>query len=198
MTVDMAFPEDPAEAMLQQQRLIPEDVGLVANETILRAERVTGQLLHLLRALQWLSETIACPNVTMRFCLPSCAWLKSCLPCDSCGPGAAARARARAREGGYHSDGADYSRHSPSYVPTRPKTFGFEKRAQARPKPIAQVKMEQDLEMRRREEEIESSKKFKANKVCMGQPRLVNVHAQSMTNIARWCPRVHRPHAFCR
>lgn len=35
----------PGERALLQQRLIPEDVGLVANEAIAQAERVTGMLL---------------------------------------------------------------------------------------------------------------------------------------------------------
>lgn len=50
-------------------------------------------------------------------------------------------------------------------MPAKSKTFGFEKRAQSRPKPIAQVKMEQDLEMKRRKDEKEAAKTFKANKV---------------------------------
>lgn len=75
---------------------------------------------------------------------------------------AAARARARAREG-YHSDDAFVNKKN--FAPARSKTFGFEKRAKSRPKPIAQVKMEQDLEMKRREGEKETTNRVKANKV---------------------------------
>ena len=42
ITADVPDTTDPAEAALLQQRLIPADVGLVANEAIARAERVTG------------------------------------------------------------------------------------------------------------------------------------------------------------
>lgn len=42
ITTDLLDSATPVEAALLQQRLIPEDVGLVANEAIFRAERVTG------------------------------------------------------------------------------------------------------------------------------------------------------------
>lgn len=78
---------------------------------------------------------------------------------------AAALARARAREGYFSDDAMNGQRR---FRPTRSKTFGFEKRAQMRPKPISQVKMEQELEMKRRREEKETAKKFKAKEVSRG------------------------------
>lgn len=42
ITTDLPDTIDPAEVALLQQRLISADVGLVANEAIARAERVTG------------------------------------------------------------------------------------------------------------------------------------------------------------
>jgi hypothetical protein len=61
-------------------------------------------------------------------------------------------------------------------VPARPKTFGFEERAKLRPKPISQVKMEQDLELKRRNEEKEATQTFKANKVRMQNVSHTEVH----------------------
>jgi hypothetical protein len=46
------------------------------------------------------------------------------------------------------------------------RAFQFEKRAASRPKPIAQVKLEQDLEMKRRKEAAEYAVRFTANQVC--------------------------------
>lgn len=43
--------------------------------------------------------------------------------------------------------------------------FGFEERARSRPKPIAQAKLEQDLEAKRREEEAVYAHGFTANEV---------------------------------
>lgn len=71
---------------------------------------------------------------------------------------------------GYHSDGGNFygrDRLKPSFVPTKSQGFAFERRAHSRPKPIAQVKLEQDLEMKRREEEAEHAKRFVANEVSM-------------------------------
>lgn len=50
-------------------------------------------------------------------------------------------------------------------MPTKSQGFSFERRARSRPKPISQIKLEQDLEMKRREEEVDNAKQFVANKV---------------------------------
>lgn len=50
-------------------------------------------------------------------------------------------------------------------MPTKSRGLSFERRAKSRPKPISQVKLEQDLEMKRREEEADNAKQFVANKV---------------------------------
>jgi hypothetical protein len=69
---------------------------------------------------------------------------------------------------GYHSDGGNLKNRDanrPNFIATKSRSFGFEVRAKARPKSISQVKMEQDLEMKRREQEAEHALRFVANKV---------------------------------
>eukprot|EP00892_Ulva_mutabilis_P008663 jgi/Ulvmu1/6169/UM028_0025.1 len=83
------------------------------------------------------------------------------------------------QSGGYHSDGGNShgrDKPKPSFVPTKSRGFTFERRARTRSKPISQVKMEQDLEMKRREEEAENSHRFVPHEVqctslqCMMSP----------------------------
>lgn len=166
ITADLPDTMDPAETELLQQRLIPADVGLVANEAIARAERVTGvPFLACCRALYRYSQNSRCNEfnfIALAWEIVSERSERGIQQYDVIVFCAAARARARAREG-YHSD--DAFENKKNFGPTRSKTFGFEKRAQSRPKPIAQVKMEQDLEMKRRKSEKEATQKFKANKV---------------------------------
>lgn len=70
---------------------------------------------------------------------------------------------------GYCSDGANFRRgqgqREAAFRPTKPKEMGFEARAKARAKPISQVKLEQDLEIQRREQEAAYAFRFVANKV---------------------------------
>jgi len=54
---------------------------------------------------------------------------------------------------------------SPTFKPTKPIAMAFEQRAKERPKPISQIKLEQDLELRRREEEAAYAFRFVPNKV---------------------------------
>ncbi len=51
------------------------------------------------------------------------------------------------------------------FSPTVPRGFGFEERAAARPKPISTVKLEQDLELRRQEDEAAKRYRFRANPI---------------------------------
>jgi hypothetical protein len=66
--------------------------------------------------------------------------------------------------GGYSSDtplGGD-QQHSrpPLFKSTIPKPFTFEARAKLRPKPIAAVKLEQDLELKRQEQEAIGTRRY--------------------------------------
>jgi len=53
----------------------------------------------------------------------------------------------------------------PSFVPTKSRGFTFERRSKTRSKPISQVKLEQDLEIKRREEQAKHELCFVAAEV---------------------------------
>jgi hypothetical protein len=71
---------------------------------------------------------------------------------------------------GYHSESGTLNNTQKKAASRLSRSFGFEERARARPKPISQVKLEQDLEIKRRQVEAIHNFKFVANTVRWAWP----------------------------